>query len=589
MSHHPNDVLRRARAARVVVSLTFLALASAFFRAQVLDKKRFAEQSEGNRSRIVPLPAARAIIYDRRGEIIAENIPGYSVSILSPTEDSLRSALKALARVVPIDSAQQEFVVRRFRRLPQLPALIFNDASFQVVSILEERRVEFPGIIIQSTPKRVYPDGEAVASFVGYTGEIDEKELTRERFAGYKPGQQVGKAGLELQYETRLHGKEGARFVEVDARNRVVKDANVRPDIPPETPAPLHTNIDLALQKYAHDYFGDSLRGAMVALEPKTGKVLALYSAPSYDVNKFIGGVSREYFQKLQDDPRKPLYNKATQGRYPPASTWKLATAIMGLEKGLVNMDTHMKVPCTGGYYYGGRFVKCHDPKGHGNVNLAQAIAKSCDVYFYQLGLQIGLLNLVAGGVKLGFHQASGIDLPQENRPIFPASRKYFDDKYGPRGWSVGMVLSMAIGQGDNAQTPLNVAKFYTALATDGKAATPRIVDTTVVRSEIMNISPEQLQGLQLAMADVLTSGTGASAQIKGLAIAGKTGTAENPPNPNHAWFVGYAPVDDPKIVVAVLLEFGLHGPAAARIATKMMEKYLHKEGQLILASKPVE
>ncbi|MEP6766820.1 MAG: penicillin-binding transpeptidase domain-containing protein, partial [Gemmatimonadaceae bacterium] len=339
-------------------------------------------------------------------------------------------------------------------------------------------------------------------------------------------------------------------------------------------------------QRYAHEYFGDSLRGAMVALEPKTGAVLALYSAPSYDVNKFIGGIAREYYQGLLDDPHKPLFNKVTQGRYPPASTFKLATAVMGLELGIVNMDSHMEKPCTGGYWYGNRYFKCHDHNGHGDVNLAQAIAKSCDVYFYQLGLKITLLKLVAGGVELGFLKRSGIDLPDEKTPLFPDSKAYFDRTYGPRGWAEGNVLSMAIGQGDDAQTPLNVAKFYTALAIDGKAAPPRIVpDSSVTREQIIKLGPDQLKGLQLALADVLTRGTGQTAQIKGLTIAGKTGTAQNA-GPDHAWFVGYAPADDPKIVVAVMLEFGLHGPAAARIATKMMERYLNARLSL---STPVE
>lgn len=574
-SHHPNEVLQRARIARSVLALVFVALASAFFRAQVLRSAEFALRSESNRLREVPLPGARAIIYDRNGEIIAENIAGYSVSILTPKEDSLRGALRALARVVNIDSVQQERIVRRYRNAPSRPAVIFSDATFEIVSVLEEHRVEFPGLIIQSAPKRYYPDGPAVASFVGYTGEISPQDLLKEQFSDYKAGQQVGKGGLELQYESRLRGTEGSRFVEVDARNRVVRESGVRPDIAPSAPAPLHTNIDLDLQRYAYEYFGDSLQGAMVALEPATGKVLALYSAPTYDVNRFIGGVSTEYFTQLQADKRLPLYNKATQGTYPPASTWKLATAAIGLERDIVTMDTKMERPCTGGYMYGGRYFKCWDHNGHGDVTLAQAIEKSCDVYFYQLGLKIGLMNLVAGGVRLGFGSKSGIDLPAESQSRFPDSQKYFDRKYGARGWTQGLVLSMAIGQGDNAQTPLNMAKFYTALATDGQASTPRIVDTTVIRTEALNLDPEKLKGLQLALGDVLTRGTGASAQIKGLTIAGKTGTAQNPPNPDHAWFVGYAPVDNPKIVVAVLLEYGLHGTAAARVATKMMERYL--------------
>ncbi|MEQ1692389.1 MAG: penicillin-binding protein 2 [Gemmatimonas sp.] len=578
MSYHPNEVLRRARIARGLLFVVFFALGAAFFRTQVLQNAQYALQSENNRLREVPLPGARGIIYDRKGEIIAENLPGYRVMILSPTEDSLRSALATLAKIVPIDSAQQELAVGRFRRAPQSPAVIFNDASFQVVSVLEERRVEFPGLIIQSSPKRYYPDAEAMASLIGYTGEISERELALPAYDGYKAGQQVGKQGLEKQYEERLRGREGRRYVEVDARNRVVRDNGVRPEEVAEAPPPLRTNIDLDLQRYAHEYFGDSLRGALVALDPKTGGVLALYSAPSYDINRFIGGVPPKYYASLLADPKHPLLNRALQGLYAPASTWKLATAVIGLQRGLVTMATHMQQPCTGGYYYG-RVFKCWDKKGHGDLTLAQAIAKSCDVYFYQLGLRIQLTNLLAGGVKLGFGERSGIDLPSEYRSIWPEGIEYFNKKYGKSGWNPSVVLSLSIGQANNSQTPLNMARFYTALATDGAAAQPQIVAHEPVRTQILNLDKEKLEGLQLALADVVSRGTAAGAQIQGLLIAGKTGTAQNPPHPDNAWFVGFAPVDNPKIVVAVLIEEGLHGSAAAKVATKMMERFLKTKG----------
>lgn len=574
MSYHPNSVLRRARVARGLLLVSVLGLAAAFFRVQVLESAAYTLQAESNRLREVPLPGARGTIYDRKGEIIAENLPGYSVSILSPTEDSLRSALRTLSRVVTIDSAQQALAVRRYHRAPTRPAVIFNDASFQVVSVLEERRVEFPGLIIQSAPKRYYPDGEAMAALVGYTGEISEDELTRERFEDYKAGQQIGKAGVELEYEEQLRGREGSRFVEVDARNRVVRDAGVRPDVQPETPPPLRTNVDLDLQKYAHEYFADSLRGAVVALEPTTGGVLALYSAPSYDINRFVGGVSSAFYQSLLKDKHTPLVNRAIQGTYPPASAWKLATAAIGLQLGLVTMDTRMEQPCTGGYYYG-RVFKCWDKRGHGDVTLAQAIAKSCDVYFYQLGLKIGLNRLLAGGVRLGFGEKTGIDLPNERTPTWPESTDYFDRKYGARGWNRSVALSLSIGQANNSQTPLNMARFYTALATDGRAATPQVVARTPERKQILDLTPEQLAGMQLALADVVSRGTAAGARIQGLTIAGKTGTAEVPPLKDFAWFVGYAPADDPKIVLAIVIEEGLHGSTAARVATKLMERYL--------------
>jgi penicillin-binding protein 2 len=495
MSHHPNEVLRRARAARALLVLSFTALGGAFFRTQVLQTAEYTLQSENNRLREVPLPGARGIIYDRTGEIIAENLPGYSVSILSPTEDSLRNALKTLARVITIDSAQQELAVRRFRRAPQRPAVIFNDASFQVVSTLEERRVEFPGLIIQSSPKRYYPDGAAMATLIGYTGEISEDQLANPKYDGYKAGQQIGKLGLEQQYEAELKGKEGRRFVEVDARNRVVRDNGVREEEQPEAPPPLRTNLDLDLQKFTHAYFGDSLRGGVVAMDPNTGGILTMYSAPSYDVNRFIGGVSAKYYQSLQDDERLPLINRALNGTYAPASTFKLATAVIGLQRGIVTMDTRMPQPCTGSFFYG-RVFKCHDHRGHGDVTLAQAIAKSCDVYFYQLGLKITLTNLLAGGVKLGFRDSTGIDLPGERRPTWPESMKYFDRKYGPRGWNQSVVLSLSIGQANNAQSPLTMARFYSALATNGESPRPQIVTQKVQRQQILNLSGDQLDGL---------------------------------------------------------------------------------------------
>jgi penicillin-binding protein 2 len=574
VSYHPNSVLRRARVARGILFTAFLALGGAFFRAQVLQTQSYVLQAESNRLREVPLPGARGIIYDRNGEIIAENLPGYRVSILSPTEDSLRSALRSLAKVVEIDSAQQEFAVRRFRRAPSMPAVIFNDASFQVVSVLEERRVEFPGLIIQSSPKRYYPDAQAMAALVGYTGEINDEELAKEKFDGYRPGQQVGKAGIELQYEPQLRGREGRRFVEVDARNRVVRDAGVRDEELPEAPPPLRTNIDMDLQRFAHSYFGDSLRGAVVALDPQTGGVLALYSAPTYDVNEFVGGISKTLFQQLNTDPHKPLFNRALQGTYAPASTWKLATAVLGLQMGLVTMDTHMPQACTG-HFYMGRDFKCWDKRGHGDITLAQAIAKSCDVYFYQLGLRIRLTNLLAGGVKLGFRERTGIDLPHEQRPLWPENTAYYDKQYGARGWTQTVVLNLAIGQGENSQTPLNMARFYTALATDGSAATPQIVARPPERKQILNLTPEQLAGIQAALADVVSRGTAAGAQIQGLTIAGKTGTAQVNGQKDNAWFVGYAPADKPKIVLAIIIEEGLHGSAAAKVATKLMERYL--------------
>jgi penicillin-binding protein 2 len=581
VSFHPNDVRRRGIAANVIVSVALFALATGFFRTQVLQHAKYALQSETNRLREVPLPAPRGVIYDRNGKVIADNVIGYSVSVLAQREDTLRAVLQRLTGTINMTPSQVEQAVRRFRRAPSRPTVIIPDASFDVVSVLEEHRIQFPGLIIQSSPRRFYPDGPVVSPFVGYTGEISESELARPEYADYKAGQQVGKQGLEKAYESVLRGTEGSQFVEVDARGRVVSDqGGARPDLLPVAAPPLYTNIDLDLQRYVANIFGDSLQGGAVALEPRSGAVLALYSAPTPDANRFIGGIPVQYWDSLRTDPRRPLYNKALQGQYPPGSTWKLATTVMGLESGAVTMNDRMPIPCTGGMQYGNRYFRCWDKRGHGNLTLSGAIAKSCDVYFYQLGLKLGLARLIAGGVSLGFDSKAGIDLPEEKRPRFPESIEYFNRRYG-RNWSQSVVLSMAIGQGDNSQTILNMARFYTALATDGKAARPEIVRSKPEREQIMKLTAEQLDQVRGALVGVVQGGTASASAIKGVTLAGKTGTAqtgrfdEAGHELNHAWFVGFAPANDPKIVVAVMIEFGGHGTRAAHIASAIIANYL--------------
>jgi penicillin-binding protein 2 len=580
VSFHPNDVARRSRGASLGLTVVFVLLLSAFFRTQVLRNTEYALQSEENRLREVPIPAPRGTIYDRNGKIIAENVPGYSVSMLSPSADSLRASLARLGRLISVDSQQVEAAVRRFRRAPNRTTVVLPDASFDVVSVLEEHRIEFPELVIQSAPKRFYPDS-TVASFVGYVGEITEQELARKEFAAYKAGEQIGKGGLERQYEQELRGQEGMRFVEVDARGRVVREGGARADLLPKAPPALYTNIDLDLQRFAASTFGDSLQGGLLAMDPHNGAVLALVSFPSYDPNRFIGGIPAAYWRDLNTNPKRPLYNKVIQGRYPPASTFKLATSVIAMERGLVDLGDRMPVACSGGYMFGNRYFRCWEKRGHGNVTLAQAIEKSCDVYFYQLGLKIGLSRLLAGGIALGFNQRSGIDLPNEQRSFFPDAQEYYNKRYGPRGWSQSVILNLSIGQGENDQTVVNMARFYTALATDGSAARPEIVQRAPQRDRVIQLNAAQMQGLREAMAGVVSArGTAGSAAIQGVVLAGKTGTAQNAHDRNrdHAWFVGFAPAEDPKIVVAVFLEFGEHGYYAARMASKVISYYLKTE-----------
>jgi penicillin-binding protein 2 len=588
MSFHPNDVIRRGRAASIIVSGVLVFLLSAFFRAQVIRNQESLLQSEENRLRQIPTAAPRGRILDRNNKPIAENVVGYSVALLAQREDTLRSTLDRLRTAINLTPKQYQDAVRRFHRDPTRPTVIIQDASLDVVSVLEEHHMDFPSLIIQSAPKRIYPNGEAVGALVGYISEISEGELVNLASAGYKPGQLIGKRGLEKQYEQELRGREGVQFVEVDARNRVVSTGRARDAITPQEGPPLYTNIDLDLQEYMHSLFGDSLAAGAIAMNPKTGEVLALYSSPSIDPNRFVGGVSSSYYDSLRTDPRQPEYSKVTQATQPPGSTFKLATAVMALEDSLITFDSHMPQTCNGFYYFGNRAWRCWRKEGHGSLSLTNAIAQSCDVFFYQLGQRLTLSRLVAGGISLGFDKKSGIDLPEESKPRFPNSvPDYFNQKYGPRGWTPGSTeLNMAIGQGENAQTVVNMARFYSALATDGTEPTPIIKKGTPKLSKRITLSPDQITQLRKAMMGVVSEGgTAAGAAIKGVKVAGKTGTAQTMRNDKNgkplywAWFAGMAPAEDPQIVVVVMVpNVTFEGATSARFATQIIAHYLHTQ-----------
>jgi penicillin-binding protein 2 len=585
MSFHPNDIVRRGRVASVIVCGVLIFLLSAFFRTQIIKNQQYTLQSEENRLRQIPTAAPRGRILDRNNKPIAENVVGYSVALLAQNEDTLRTTLTRLRGVVQLTNRQFQDAINRFRRDRNRPTVIIQDASFDIVSQLEEHHQDFPSLLIQTAPKRIYPDGAAVGGFIGYISEINQTELAEMTKDGYKPGQLIGKAGLERQYEKDLRGREGVKFVEVDAHNRIVPNGRAREDVTPAEGPTLYTNIDLDLQEFMHTLFADTIEAGAIAMVPQTGEVLGMYSSPSIDPNRFVGGVSASYYDSLNTDPRKPLYNKVLQSKQPPGSTFKLATAVLGLEDSLITFDSRMPQACNGTYYFGNRVWHCWKKEGHGAVNLNGAIAQSCDVYFYQLGQKLTLSRIVAGGVSLNFDKRSGIDLPNETRPDFPNSfPEYFNKKWGPRGWTPGeKELNLAIGQGENSQTILNMAKFYSALATNGNEPVPMIKRGQPKFNKSINLPPEQLVELRKAMAGVVSAGgTAAAAAIKGIAVAGKTGTAQtmrfskNGKPLYWAWFAGMAPADNPKIVVVVMFpDVEFEGSTAAGFATKIIERYL--------------
>ena len=574
---HPHLLDRRLGMARSGVWIVLGIMVLSFFRTQILGHGKYQLQSETNRLRPIPLPAPRGVIYDRNGRVLAENVPGYTVSLLPGPEASLRATLARIASIANIDSAEIQKVLQRARRAPYQPALVLGDAPFSVVSALEERRVAIPGLVIQAEPKRRYPDTAVVAHLIGYVGEVTEIERQTHRFAAVRLGGLVGKDGLEREYDDTLRGSEGVRFVEVSARGQMVREAEAAANLAPVPGADLHTTIDLDLQKYISQIFPPGQRGAVIALNPNTGEVLALYSAPGFDPNAFVGGVSAPYWRSLNDNPAHPLLDRAIQARYPPGSAWKLAVAAMALKRGIVGPRSHMPIPCRGGLQYGNRFFRCWDAHGHGDLTLTEAIAQSCDVYFYQLGIKLGVTSLLEDANEWGFRGRTGIDLPGEVASEFPTGPEYYDRLYGPRRWTSAVALNLAIGQGENAQTLVQMVRLYQQLASDGRVRTPFVVKpaATPGASASLDLTADQLTVLRRAMIAVVEQGTARGSRLANVTIAGKTATAQNPHGLDHGWFIGFAPADKPEIVVGAIIEFARHGTAVAPLVSRSIAHYL--------------
>ena len=586
---HPHLRRSRAQGAIVVVVLLMGVLLAGFFRVQVLGSTTWTLRAESNRLRQLPVPAPRGTIYDRNGTILADNVPGYAITLLPGPPDSIRTTLERMSAYMALPQERIDRLMVDLRRYGR-ELVVDADADFDVVSALEERRSEFPDVYMEMRPRRRYLAGAATSHVLGYVGEITAEELASETFGGarYEQGMVVGKTGIEREYEARLQGEQGLRYVEVDARGRIVGDfAGVTSD--PAMPGEdLRLNLDLDLQEYIDHIFPDSMAGAVVALDPADGGILALYSAPSFDANAFVGGVDADFYRQLLNDPQKPLYDRAALGLYAPASTFKLAVAAIGLDLGVVAPEEFMPDPCSGAWFWGNRVWHCHKRDGHGYNNLAQAIANSCDIYFYQLGLRIGLDGMMSRANDVGFSRRCGVDLPQESIGIFPAERDFWTRRYGYSPQE-GEVLNLAIGQGPNSQTPLKMAQFYVALARDGSAPPPTLAQGIELgEGWALNLSPEHLASLREGLRMVTQPGGTAhfAGTLEYWEVLGKTGTGQNTQSvagtaADHAWFAAIVGPfgGPPEVVVVSLVEHGESGSrVAAPIASKAADFYLRKK-----------
>ena len=581
----PTD-MRQQRTLAAVFTVTFVIsiLLTAFFQTQVVSGEQFAKRSEENRLRPVVIPAPRGTIIDRNGEVVATSLTAYSIAVLPSDSSIVRTTLRDLMPFLGLAEADVDDLMRRRNGRPHDLLEITNRATYSQAAAIEERRAAFPNLLVVERPQRYYPAGPAIGHMVGYVTEITKEQLKLPEYdeAGYQQGRLIGQAGMEKQYELTLTGNDGARYVEVDAKGRVVNPTSSVGALAPQPGKPLRLTLDLALQRYVHEIFPDTMNGALVAMVPSTGEVLALYSNPTFDPNSFVGRIPPVLWKELNTDPRKPLLNRAITAIYPPASTWKLATAAMGVQRGLVKAATHMPTSCNGGMSYAGRYARCHYAAGHGNLNLAQAVEKSCNVYFYQLGIRMGLETLLADGTRMGFNRRTGIDIPAEARSIFPRNVAALRRRQGHVAPSE--IMSFAIGQGANSQTVINMAQFYAALAGNGTGVVPHLVDNEETRSKKgidLGLDRQGLADIWAGLALVTEKeGTAVQSSLERYKLYGKTGTAQNKPNPDHGWFTGFAgvPGKEPEIVIAVIVEFGLHGDAAAPLAGKVASFYLDRK-----------
>jgi len=543
---------------------------------QVFQGGRNARLSDRNRIRKLVLPAPRGRILDRNGVLLADTRPSFTASVI-PTElpDSVLPLLARLLDISETDLREQLRPVAMYYS----PVNVKRDVSIEEVARIEESRFRLPGVHIRVDPVRNYPAANRYCHLLGHIGEASHDELARD--TSLRPLDFVGRAGIEAQYESLLRGRDGSEYAEVDARGQEIgplPEKRPEPEIPGRD---LVLTIDDRIQRLARTLLAPYARAAVVGMETRTGAIICLVSKPDFDPNIFMAPIDPATWDSLISNPSKPFFNRAVTSGYPPGSAMKPVVALGALRQGALTRTTRFQ-PCTGSYKYGNRNFKC--TARHGNLDLVGAIAQSCNTYFYQAGLRLGLDSLTAYARAVGLGRVTGIDMPGEKPGNVP-SREWLDTRYGKNKWGAGSVLNLAIGQGEVTATPLQMAVLYGAIAGDGRAVRPylvarvdsagRTIHTTVPGIHQLPMRQRDIDVVKLGLERVVEWGTGTGARIKDIRIAGKTGTAQNPPKPDHAWFVGYAPSDEPEVVFAVLVENAGHGGVvSAPIAGQLIRAY---------------
>jgi len=590
---------RRFQVVVAVVLAAFIILALRLWYLQLIRGEYYRTLSESNRIRVENIPPPRGTIFDRHGTVLVDIRPGFTLAVIPEDIKDMDETLTALSQVLGYDkSLLEERIEMAESEPPFRPIVLIRDMTRDQLAAVESARFYLPGVVVQIEPRRSYEWPAFAAHLIGYVGEIDERQLKDSRYLGYRQGDYLGKYGVEQQWDRVLNGQRGGRQVEVDSAGRQLRVLREVAALPGQN---LVLTLDANLQRRAEQALSDKA-GAIVALDPNNGDILAMASSPAFDQNRFIRGLSTKDWQGLIDDPMHPLENKSIQGAYPPGSTFKPIVITAALEEGVAEPGTTLG--CQGQLYFGNRFYRCWRKEGHGRIDLYQALVRSCDVYHYQLGLKLGVDRMAEYARRLGYGSRTLIGLGNESRGLVPSSQWKLQ-RFGIP-WQKGEDLSIAIGQGFLLVTPLQQAVGYATLVNGGKIVQPRIVQRVespegAVLEEIepqvlgeAKLKPTTMEFLRRAMTGVVQdpSGTGTVARLPGILVGGKTGTAQvvhmadnEPRNKDlngvpyeyrdHAWFVCFAPAEAPRIVVAVLVEHGGHGgSASAPLARQVLEEF---------------
>ncbi len=584
------DLRRKTKYLFAFVFVLLGILVLRLFTMQIIHGSYYEELSRNNRIRIVSTPPPRGKILDRNGVVLADNRPAFNVMVLPEDISSPSDTAKRLSPLLDKPAAEIEESILKGKGKPYDPLVVARDITFEQVAKVEMEIFNLPGVSIETIPEREYLFGELSCHVLGFIGEVSKRGLEQDEEGIYAPGDMVGKSGIELVMEDTLRGVKGKRVFEVDALGRRVRVLDERDAV---EGSDVVLTLDHHLQEIALQALG-ARAGAVVAMRPDTGEVLAMESTPGFDPALFAGTMTTEQWKGIMDDPMHPLENRALRGAYPPGSVFKIVVALAGFHAGILNPDA--TVHCPGQYFLGRVRFGCWKPEGHGNVALVEAITKSCDVYFYTLGRALGIDAMAETGFRLGLGRRTGIILKDESPGLMP-TRKWKRERL-KQPWHPGEHVIAAIGQGYTLVTPLQVAKAMSAVVNGGRLYTPRIIATEKsVLERDLNIPRRQVEIIKEGLKGVVEDAHGTAHSIwdRDISMGGKTGTAQvargivsKKPDESdipyklrdHAWFFGFSPVEKPEIVVVALLEHGGHGGAVCGPIVRDVIKgyYLLKE-----------